>query len=131
MELITELKILLTVLGFPSEQPDDIPLLKWALEQAENYAKLELNLSEIPAESEKPLLNLAAGEYLKAKKAASNGEITASDLAPAIKRLELGDTKTEFDTDNFTTSDQRFDLLTEYLITSGKDSLKGYRRLKW
>ncbi len=140
MEKITRLNSLLTALGFPPHQSDDVPLLKWASDQAENYARLELNLPYIPEELEKPLLNIAAGEYLKAKKAASYEEASAptvssdppvASFAPVIKRLELGDTKTEFDTDNSTTPEQRFDLLTEYLITSGKDQAKGYRRLKW
>lgn len=140
MEKTIRLNSLLTALGFPTDQSDDLPLLKWALDQAENYAKLELNLPDIPKELEKPLLNIAAGEYLRAKKAASQeGALSPDDsshsplvsFAPVLKRLELGDTKTEFDTENSATPEQRFDLLTEYLITSGKDQAKGYRRLKW
>lgn len=131
MKKITRLTALLTALGFPPDPNENVSLLKWALEQAENYAKLQLNLPLIPADAEKPLLNIAAGEYLKAKKALSAEEIKPLSSSPAVKRLELGDTKTEFDTDNFTTPEQRFDLLTEYLITSGKTQLEGYRRLKW
>ncbi len=131
MKKITRLNALLTALGFTPDPNENVSLLKWALEQAENYAKLQLNLQLIPAEAEKPLLNIAAGEYLKAKKALYTEEIKPLSPSPAVKRLELGDTKTEFDTDNFTTPEQRFDLLTEYLITSGKTQLEGYRKLKW
>ena len=102
MKKITRLNALLTALGFPPDPNENVSLLK-----------------------------IAAGEYLKAKKALSAEEIKLLSPSPAVKRLELGDTKTEFDTDNFTTPEQRFDLLTEYLITSGKTQLEGYRRLKW
>ncbi len=68
MKKITRLNALLTALGFTPDPNENVSLLKWALEQAENYAKLQLNLPLIPAEAEKPLLNIAAGEYLKAKK---------------------------------------------------------------
>lgn len=131
MKKITRLNALLTALGFTPDPNENVSLLKWALEQAENYAKLQLNLPLIPAEAEKPLLNIAAGEYLRAKNTVPDKESIPLTAFPAVKRLELGDTKTEFDTDNFTTPEQRFDLLTEYLITSGKAQLEGYRKLKW
>lgn len=131
MEKLTRLNSLLTALGFPPNPNNDVSLLNWALEQAENCARLEFNLPSIPSEAEKPLLNIAAGEYLRAKNTVPDKESIPLTAFPAVKRLELGDTKTEFDTDNFTTPEQRFDLLTEYLITSGKTQLEGYRKLKW
>lgn len=57
---------LLEVFGFECGQ-EDLPLLDWAVSEAEGYARLELNIQEPVKETEKPLLNIAAGEYLKAK----------------------------------------------------------------
>ena len=131
MELTVRLKVLLTEFGFSCEQPNDAAILKWALKEAENYAISELDLPKITEELEAPLLNIAAGEYLKAKKAVSGGETTVFNPAPAIKRLELGDTKTEFDTGNYVAPEQRLDIFIEYLIKSGKSILNRYRRLKW
>ena len=84
MKKITRLNALLTALGFTPDPNDSVSLLKWALEQAENYAKLQLNLPLIPAEAEKPLLNIAAGEYLKAKKALYTEEIKPLSPSPAL-----------------------------------------------
>lgn len=121
---------LLEVFGFECGQ-EDLPLLDWAVSEAEGYARLELNIQEPVKETEKPLLNIAAGEYLKAKKSSFPEAFEKIDLSPAIKRIEVGDTNTEFSTSGSLTPEQRFDLLTEYLIKSGKDKLERYRRLKW
>lgn len=51
MKKITRLNALLTALGFTPDPNENVSLLKWALEQAENYAKLQLNLPLIPAEA--------------------------------------------------------------------------------
>lgn len=110
----------------------DLPLMEWALNQAENYVKYELNVWDISEMPEKPFLNIAAGEYLRAKKTLDPKAFEGiTGITPAIKRIEVGDTNTEFDTEGSSTPEQRFDLLTEYLIKSGRTQLEGYRRLKW
>lgn len=125
------LKKLLKTFGCECGQTD-FPLLEWALNEAFNYAKYELNIfGDTLRELEPPILNLAAGEYLKAKKVLSPETFGAIGLSPAIKRIEVGDTNTEFNTDGSLTPEQRFDLLTEYLIKSAKNKLQGYRRPKW
>ena len=122
---------LLGALGIESGQKD-LALLNWALDEAENYAKYELNIfGDTLHELEAPLASLSAGEYLKAKRALEPEAFENLDLTPAIKRIEVGDTNTEFVSDSVQSAEQRFDLLTEYLIKSGKSKLQGYRRLKW
>lgn len=127
---ISALSDLLEIFGCKCVQTD-LSLLEWAVTEAENYAGLELNIRDIPAELKKPLLNIAAGKYLKVKKALGPEVLEGIDLAPAVKRIEVGDTNTEFNIDGSSTPEQRFDMLTEYLIKSGMEQLKGYRRLKW
>jgi len=127
---IPDLSELLKIFGFSPAQTD-FPLLDWAVKEAENYAVHELNIRDILPELKKPLLNIAAGEYLKVKKALDPKSFEQIDLTPAIKRIEVGDTNTEFNIEGSSTPEQRFDMLTEYLIKSGKAQLERYRRLKW
>ena len=127
---VSALSDLLEIFGSKCVQTD-FPLLEWAMTEAENYARFELNIQDIPTELKKPLLNIAAGEYLKVKKALDPEAFEGIALAPAIKRIEVGDTNTEFNIDGSSTPEQRFDMLTEYLIKSSKRQLEGYRRLKW
>lgn len=106
--------------------------MDWAVDQAEGYIKHELNIEYLTLDLAEPMLNMAAGEFLKAKKAAAPEGLTGLDLTPAVKRIEVGDTNTEFAVGSGSlTSEQRFDLFTEYLIKSGKRQLMGYRRIKW
>ena len=42
MKKITRLNALLTALGFTPDPNENVSLLKWALEQAENYGGLEI-----------------------------------------------------------------------------------------
>lgn len=127
---VSALSDLLEIFGHKCVQTD-FHLLEWAMTEAENYAKFELNIQDIPQELKKPLLNIAAGEYLKVKKAIEPDSFEGIDLTPAIKRIEVGDTNTEFNIDGSSTPEQRFDMLTEYLIKSSMRQLEGYRRLKW
>lgn len=123
------LAALLKVFGYEAED-GDAPLLDWAVDLAEGYIRHELNIEYLTLDLAEPMLNMAAGEFLKAKKTLAPEKLAAIDLTPAVKRIEVGDTNTEFATGGLT-SEQRFDMLTEYLIKSGKRQLSGYRRIKW
>lgn len=125
------LSALLKSFGFEADQSDEA-LLDRAVLQAEGYIRHELNIEYLTLNLAEPMLNIAAGEFLRAKKTAAPEKLKSIDLTPAVKRIEVGDTNTEFAVGSGSlTSEQRFDLFTEYLIKSGKRQLFGYRRIKW
>lgn len=125
-----DLGALLRTLGF-SVRERDWALLDWALEQAECFVKYEVNADVCLNEICSPLLNLAAGRFLKAKKAADPDFFVGFEMKPNVKRIELGDTNTEFSIDGCLTNEQRIDVLIKYLLKSGERQLMRYRRLRW
>lgn len=125
------LSALLKSFGFETDGGDEA-LLDRAVAQAEGYIRHELNIEYLTLNLAEPMLNIAAGEFLRAKKTAAPEKLESIDLTPAVKRIEVGDTNTEFAVGSGSlTPEQRFDLFTEYLIKSGKRQLFGYRRIKW
>lgn len=125
------LSALLKSFGFETDGGDEA-LLDRAVAQAEGYIRHELNIEYLTLNLAEPMLNIAAGEFLREKKTAAPEKLKSIDLTPAVKRIEVGDTNTEFAVGGGSlTPEQRFDLFTEYLIKSGKRQLFGYRRIKW
>lgn len=125
------LSALLKSFGFETDEGDEA-LLDRAVLQAEGYIRHELNIEYLTLNLAEPMLNIAAGEFLREKKTAAPEKLKSIDLTPAVKRIEVGDTNTEFAVGGGSlTPEQRFDLFTEYLIKSGKRQLFGYRRIKW
>ncbi|MCM1055213.1 MAG: hypothetical protein NC394_06795 [Bacteroides sp.] len=125
------LAALLNIFGYEAEENDNA-LLDWAVGCAEGYIRNRLNIEYLTLDLAEPMLNMAAGEFLKAKKSADPESLKGLDLDPAVKRIEVGDTNTEFAVgDGSLTPEQRFDMLTERLVRLGKEQLKGGGRIKW
>ncbi len=107
--------------------------LLWAsVSRAKNTVRNNCGLGEVPEELLDTAVDMAAGEFLAAKKVISPKDIECVDLNAAVKRIEVGDTNTIFAVgEGSLTDEQRFDRFVEYLMNYGKNQFNCFRRLKW
>lgn len=110
----------------------DNAVLKFAVEKVTNTIKNDCNVSAVPEGLMNIAVDMAAGEFLGAKKAFSPSDIEGLDLGPAVKQIQVGDTNTVFSVgDGSLTPEQRFDLLVERLLNYGREEFACYRKIRW
>lgn len=111
---------------------DDEGLLKISVGRAERTVKNKCCVDEIPEELLDIAVDMAAGEFLAAKKVLCPDDIGCIDLNAAVKRIEVGDTNTIFAVgEGSLTDEQRFDNFVEHLLNYGKNQLNCFRRVRW
>lgn len=111
---------------------DDEGLLKVSVGRAQKTVRNECNLHDIPEELLDVVIDMAAGEFLAAKKVICPEDIECVDLNAAVKRIEVGDTNTIFAVgEGSLTHEQRFDRFVEYLLNYGREQFGCFRRIKW
>ncbi len=121
----------LEAFGYRFSKSDE-KLLKASVGRAMNAVKNKCGLYDIPGELLDITIDMAAGDFLGAKKTLSPDDIKCVDLDAAIKRIEVGDTNIIFAAgEGSLTEEQRFDKFTEYLKSYGRDQLNCFRRIKW
>jgi hypothetical protein len=74
---------------------------------------------------------MICGEFLTVKKSFSPDSIAGLDLSAAVKRIQAGDTSTEFAVDSSQTAEGRLDTFISLLRNSGKRQFSCFRRLRW
>ncbi len=110
----------------------DKAVLKFAVEKVTNTIKNECNVSMVPDGLMNIAVDMAAGEFLGAKKAFSAAEIEGLNLELAVKQIQVGDTSTVFAVgEGSLTPEQRFDLFVEHLLNYGRGELACYRKIRW
>jgi len=110
----------------------DKAALKFAVEKVTNTIKNECNVSAVPEGLMNIAVDMAAGEFLGAKKAFSPADIAGLDLELAVKQIQVGDTSTVFAVgEGSLTPEQRFDLFVEHLLNYGRGELACYRKIRW
>ncbi len=110
----------------------DKAVLKFAVEKVTNTIKNECNVSMVPDGLMNIAVDMAAGEFLGAKKAFSAAEIEGLNLEIAVKQIQVGDTNTVFAVgEGSLTPEQRFDLFVEHLLNYGRGELACYRKIRW
>lgn len=121
----------LTAFGYDFKAAD-IPILRFAVQKAENTVKNECNLSEVPEGLYNIAVDMAVGEFLLSKKTFAPGDISGLDLDVAVKSLQVGDTNTSFAVgEGSQTAEQRLDCLIGKLLNEGREQFSCYRRLRW
>lgn len=110
---------------------DDEALISLCVRNTETYIKNDINSKTIPDGLMPFAVNMACGEFLSAKKTFSPESITGIDLSAAVKRIQVGDTTTEFAADSSQTAAGRLDSFIAALIESGRRQLPHFRRLRW
>lgn len=117
--------------GYVLKDGDDA-LLAFSVQKVENTIKNDCNVPAIPDGLVYIAIDMAAGEFLMAKKVFSPDDIAVLDLDYAVKQLQEGDTNTVFAIgEGNLTPEQRLDHFLNYLLTHGRDEFSCYRRLRW
>lgn len=110
----------------------DEAVIAFSVQKVENTIKNDCNVPGVPDGLLPVAIDMAAGEFLLAKKTFAPDDIAGLDLSPAVKQIQAGDTNTVFATgDAGMTPEQRLDNLISYLLTHGREELSCYRKLRW
>lgn len=119
---------LLSAMGV--RRAEDDLLVYLAVEHTISRVKNLTNQTEFPCGLKHAAVRMAAGEFLRTKKAA--GKLEGFQLEAAIKQVQEGDTNVVFATGEGTvTPEARLDQLIDYLLNSDREELYRYRRLVW
>lgn len=110
----------------------DEALITFSVQKVENTIKNDCNVLSVPEGLINVAVDMAAGEFLMAKKTFSPGDIAGLNLDFAVKQIQAGDTNTVFATGEASmTPEQRLNNLITHLLTHGRDELSNYRKLRW
>lgn len=117
--------------GYEVKESDGFSLT-FCVEKVRTTIKNEINWPDVPEELEYIAVDMAAGEFLLAKKTFAPDDLANMDLQAAVKQIQTGDTNTVFATgEGSQTAEQRLDTLITYLISYGKAEFASFRRMRW
>ena len=120
----------LQAFGYEAGEGDDFSLV-FCVEKVRGSIKNKTHLSSVPADLEAVAVDMAACEFLLAKKTFSPDSLEGLDLGMAVKQIQAGDTNTVFATgEGSLTAEQRLDAFISRLL-SREGEILHYRRLKW
>lgn len=107
----------------------DEALLSHCYEKAASYVKNECNTEEVPEGLLSVTIDIAVGEFLKAKKTFSPEDLSGLDFSAMVTQIKEGDTDVSFSEGKST--EQRLDEFISYLLSYGTPQFSCYRRLRW
>ena len=117
---------LLAAFGFTVAADD--PLVLFLTRSVTERIKNLTNLPAVPDGLTQAAVRMAAGEYLKLKKA--SGDLDGFDYSAAVKVIQEGDTSVTF-ADGNRSPEERFDELCAWLTALPMSEAYKYRRLVW
>ena len=110
----------------------DIFSLAFCVDKVRSTIKNMTHQSRIPAGLENIAVDMAAGEFLQAKKTFASDALAGIDLGMAVKQIQTGDTNTVFATgEGSQTPEQRLSAFITYLLSYGRAEISSFRRLQW
>lgn len=119
----------LNAFGYEVAHEDEFAL-GFCIDKACATIKNECNLSEVPDGLFYIAVDMAVGEFLRAKRVSSPSEFAQLDVDGAVKTLRVGDVSAEMISSG-ETADQKLAAFIEYLLSYGKGEFACYRKLKW
>lgn len=129
--MLNKVKERLQSFGYEMQSGDEA-IISFSVQKVENTIRNDCNVSSIPDGLENIAIDMAAGEFLTAKKTFSPDSIAGLDLDYAVKQIQTGDTNTVFATgEGSLTAEQRLNSFLNYLLTYGRDEFSCFRRIKW
>ncbi|MCM1299483.1 MAG: hypothetical protein NC203_02960 [Firmicutes bacterium] len=127
-DLVTER---LEGLGYRCKEGDR-RLIERAAEKVERRIKNLCGTEFFPEELLYEAIDMAAGEFLKAKKTFFPKDLEGFDLTAAVKRVQVGDTNATFASgEGALTEEQRLDGFISLLLNSGREQIACFRKVKW
>ena len=129
--MIERVKDRLESFGYILKDGDEV-ILAFSIQKVENTIKNDCNVSAIPDGLANIAIDMAAGEFLMAKKSFSADDLAGLDLDYAVKQIQTGDTNTVFATgEGSLTPEQRLTSFINYLLSYGKAEFHSFRRIRW
>lgn len=111
---------------------DEKTSLAFCIEKVRSTVKNEVNCQDIPEGLEHIAVDMAAGEFLLAKKTFAPDDLTGLDLTEAVREIKEGDTTIVFGTgEGSLTPEQRLTTFINYLLDCGKPEFSSFRRIRW
>lgn len=118
-------------LGYEVREADSASLA-FCVEKVRSTIKNEINWQDVPEGLVHIAIDMACGEFLKGLMTFAPDALSGFDLDAAVKRIQTGDTTTEFAVgDGTQTDEQRLTAFVDYLLNYGKDEFNSFRRLRW
>ena len=118
-------------LGYEVREADSASLA-FCVEKVRSTIKNEINWQDVPEGLVHIAIDMACGEFLKGLMTFAPDALSGFDLDAAVKRIQTGDTTTEFAVGNGSqTDEQRLTAFVNYLLNYGKDEFNSFRRLRW
>lgn len=118
-------------LGYEVREADSASLA-FCVEKVRSTIKNEINWQDVPEGLVHIAIDMACGEFLKGLMTFAPDALSGFDLDAAVKRIQTGDTTTEFAVgDGTQTDEQRLTAFVNYLLNYGKDEFNSFRRLRW
>ena len=118
-------------LGYEVREADSASLA-FCVEKVRSTIKNEINWQDVPEGIVYIAIDMACGEFLKGLMTFAPDALSGFDLDAAVKRIQTGDTTTEFAVgDGTQTDEQRLTAFVNYLLNYGKDEFNSFRRLRW
>lgn len=129
--MLEKVKERLKSFGYEMQEVDELAL-GFAIQKVENTINNDCGTASVPEGLLNIAVDMAAGEFLTAKKTFSPNSIAGLDLDYAIKQIQTGDTNTVFATgEGSLTAEQRLNAFLNYLLTYGRSEFSCYRKIKW
>lgn len=121
----------LKTLGYEEAGEGDTASLAFCVDKVKSSIRNKIHQSRIPPGLEHAAVDMAAGEFLLAKKTFAPDSLAGLDLGVAVKQIQTGDTNTTFAIgEGSSTPEQRLDGFISRLLAR-EEELLHYRRLKW
>lgn len=129
--MLEKLKERLKSFGYELQEEDEF-VLTFSIQKVENTIKNDCNTITIPDGLINIAIDMAAGEFLTAKKTFAPESISGLDLEMAVKQIQEGDTNVVFTTgEGSLTAEQRLNAFLNYLLTYGRSEFYCYRKIRW
>lgn len=122
---VEAVKSRLKALGYEAGD-DDISAIAFAIEKTQWEIKNECNIHSIPDGLRNAAIDMACGNFLRAKK--ESGRLLDFNAEDAVKSIREGDTQITYAVEDGASA---IDRLINYLTDAGKPQLVTYRRLVW
>lgn len=117
-----DIRLRLIQLGISFDE-DDADAIDFAVNRTQEHIKNVCNTDYVPKELEYLAVDMACGEFIKARAVA--GILSDEDIQGALKAVTEGDVRVEYDTDK-----GGFDGLMD-ILNRGEAELYRFRRLCW
>ncbi len=123
--MIQMVKERLRSFGYEFQQYDD-PALVFSIRKTQDTIKNDCNVSAVPDGLLNIAVDMAVGDFLRAKKTFSPESLSGLNLDTAVKQIQAGDTSTTFAVgEGSSTPEQRFSNLKDFQLEASGDFKPG------